>query len=237
MKREKKIKILKLILLCTVILIFTLGTIYLFPVMKSLNTYEGQQAFKERVGDGGVPLMLALFGLQFLQILLIFVPGEPVEVLCGMFYGGAGGAIFVTISAAIISTTIFLLVRKFGRKFVYDFCDKEKIKKLENNKLFSNPKKLINVLIILYIIPGTPKDLISYLSGLLPIDPLDFILISTFARFPSVISSTFAGANLATGDLKMSIIVYAVTFLIVGVLMFIFRLFDKDKISDDIMKM
>ena len=101
------------------------------------------------------------------------------------------------LSACIISTTIFLLVRKFGRKFVYDFCDKSKVEKIENSKVFQNPKKIEFIMLILFLIPGTPKDLLVYVAGLLPIKPLKFIIISTFARFPSVITSTLAGENVA----------------------------------------
>ena len=61
-------------------------------------------------------------------------------------------------------------------------------------------------MLILFLIPGTPKDLLVYVAGLLPIKPIKFILISTFARFPSVITSTLAGDRLAIGDWKMSII-------------------------------
>ena len=51
---------------------------------------------------------------------------------------------------------------------------------------------------------GTPKDLLVYIAALLPIKPFRFILISTFARFPSVISSTFAGDNLIEGNCKIA---------------------------------
>ena len=70
---------------------------------------------------------------------------------------------------------------------------------------------------VLFFIPGTPKDLLVYVSGLLPIKPHMFILISTFARFPSVVTSTLAGSQLAVGDWKMSILIYVAILLIVAV--------------------
>src|SRR5699024_11005198 len=104
------------------------------------------------------------------------------------------------------TTIVFLAVRKFGRRFVYSFCSKEKIDKIENSKLFKNPKKIEFIMLILFLIPGTPKDLIVYIAGLLPLKPIRFILISTFARIPSVISSTFAGSNLVAGNWQFSVI-------------------------------
>ena len=234
MSRKNKVKIFKIILTVLVIVLFIGIIAYLFPVMKNLSTVEGQIAFKQKVENSGFLGLLTLFALQVAQIFLIVVPGEPIEILAGMCYGGIGGTIFIMVSAFIISTTIFLLVRKIGRKFVYDFCDSEKVAKIENSKIFQNPKKIEMIMLILFLIPGTPKDLMVYIAGLLPIKPIKFILISTFARFPSVISSTLAGENFAVGDWKMSIIIYAVVFLIVGIIIFFINKFDKNKTTDEV---
>ena len=233
---SKRAKAFKYVLLVVVIVVIIGLILYLFPVVRNLSTPEGQLEFKNQVASMGVLGYLALFGLQFAQIFLIIIPGEPIEILAGMCYGGIGGLIFITISAFIITTIIFFAVRKFGRRFVYSFCSKERIDKIENSKLFKNPKKIEFIMLILFMIPGTPKDLLVYLAGLLPLKPLRFILISTFARIPSVISSTFAGSNLVAGNWKFSVIIYAVTFLIVGIMIFIINKFDKDKTAEEAMK-
>lgn len=236
MSKNNKVKIFKIIL-TIMVLILIIGIIaYLFPVTKNLSSLEGQVAFKQKVEDSGILGMLSLFGLQVAQIFLIIVPGEPIEILAGMCYGGLWGTVFIMISAFIISTTIFLLVRKFGKQFVYSFCSEERVKKIENSKLFNNPKKIEMIMLILFLIPGTPKDLLVYIAGLLPIKPLRFILISSIARFPSVISSTLAGENLAVGDWKMSIILYAIVFILVAILVFIINKFDKDKTTNEALK-
>ena len=220
-----------------VVILVIIGLIvYLFPVVKNLSTLEGQIEFKNQVSNMGILGYLALFGLQFAQIFLIIIPGEPIEVLAGMCYGGIGGTIFITVSVFIITTIIFFTVRKLGRRFVYSFCSKEKIEKIENSKLFKNEKKIEWIMLILFLIPGTPKDLLVYIGGLLQLKPLKFILISTFARLPSVVSSTFAGSSIAGGNWKFSIIIYAVTFILVGLFIFIANKFDKDKTAEEAMK-
>ena len=236
MSRKTKIKIFRIILAIIAAAIIIGVLIYLIPVMKNLSTVEGQEAFKNKVNDSGFVGLLMLFGLQVAQIFLFILPGEPIEILAGMCYGGWGGLLFITISVAIITTVIFFLVRKLGRKFVYDFCDEKKVKKIENSKIFKNPKKVEWILIILFMIPGTPKDLLVYISGLLPIKPLHLILISTFARLPSVVSSTFAGNILMKGDWKLSLVIYAITFLLVGIVVFIINKFDKSKATEEALK-
>ena len=233
---SRKTKRFKLFLMIVVIALLVGLIIYLFPVIKNLSTPEGQLEFKNHVGDMGMIGVLALFGLQFAQIFLMIMPGEPIEILAGMCYGGVWGTVFIIVSAFIISSIIFFAVRKFGRRFVYSFCSKDRIDKIENSKLFKNPKKIEWIMLILFLIPGTPKDLLVYIAGLLPIKPIRFILISTFARLPSVISSTIAGGSLIAGNWKFSIMIYAVTFLIVGIIIFIINKFDKDKIAEEAMK-
>lgn len=225
----KKKKIVNFIVLAMVIAIFVLAIIYLAPIMKDISTKEGQIAFKEKIESLGILGFLMLFGLELAQIFFVVIPGEPLEVLAGMCYGIIGGTIFITASVFIITVLIFFTVKKFGRKFVEESFGKEKIEKIENSKILKNPKKIEIIMTILFFIPGTPKDLLVYIGGLLPIKPLRFILISTFARFPSVISSTIAGAGLVTGNIKVSIISYAVTFAITAIILILVNVFDKSK--------
>lgn len=236
MSRKNKVKIFKIILMILVIAIFIGVIIYMFPVMKDLSTREGQIAFRDRVESSGFLGMLSLFGLQIANIFLIVVPGEPIEIIAGMCYGAFWGTIFIMASACIITTVIFFLVRKLGRKFVYDFCNKEKVQKIENSKLFRNPKKIEMIMLILFLIPGTPKDLLVYLGGLLPIKASRFILISTFARIPSIISSTIAGDQLVIGQWQLGLILYAAIIVLVIIIIFIYNKFDKDKTTDEILK-
>ena len=227
---KQKTKIFKIVLLIAVIAIMVAVTIYLIPTFKELSSEAGQQAFKQKVNDSGFVGFLMLFGLQFAQIFLFIIPGEPIEILAGLCYGGLWGTVFIMLSAAIISAFIYLLVHKLGREFIYEFVKPEKI---EKSKLFQNPQTIRYILFILFFIPGTPKDLLTYIAALLPIKPTEFILISTLARFPSVISSTLAGASLLKGNWKLSLIIYGVTFAIVAVVVLIMRKLDKNKITDE----
>lgn len=232
MKKNRKVKTFKLIIAILVIALISAIIIYLFPIIKKISTSDGQAEFKRAIDNSGIWGVLALFGLQLAQIFLIIIPGEPIEILAGMCYGGFWGTVFVMISACIISSSIFLLVRKFGKKFVYNFCNKEKVKKIENNKLFQNPRKIETIIFILFFLPGTPKDLLVYVSGLLPIKPIRFILISTFARLPSIITSTVAGENILEGNWKIGILFYLGIILLVLIAVFIANKFDKDKIAE-----
>lgn len=225
----KKKKAIKIIVILSVIIIFALAVAYLLPVMKNISTKEGQIVFKEKIDNLGVAGILIIFLLEIAQIFFVIIPGEPLEVLAGMCYGSIGGTIFITISVLITTTIIFWLVRKYGKKLIYESFSKEKIDKIENSKIFKNPQKVELIMILLFLIPGTPKDLLVYIGGLLSIKPLRFILISTFARFPSVISSTIAGASIVEGNIAVGATVYGVTFFITAMILILINIFDKNK--------
>lgn len=231
-----KTKIFKTTLTIIVLILIISVLVYLFPIIRDISTKEGQIKFKETMGNSGIVGFFALFGLQFAQIFLVIIPGEPIEILAGMCYGSFLGTIFIMISAMVISTFVFFLVRKYGKKFVYNFCNKEKVDKIENSKLFEDPKKIDFIIFLLFLIPGTPKDLLVYIAGLLPIKPARFIIISTIARFPSVISSTLAGSNIIMGNWKLSIILYVGIIAIVGIILLLINKFDKNKSTEKILK-
>ena len=236
MKKQNKAKIIKLIALIIILAVLVIATIYMMPIMKQINTSEGQTQFKEKITNSGITGILILFGLELAQVVLAILPGEPVELLAGICFGPIWGTIFLMISVFIVTLIIYFFVKKYGRDFIYEFFPKEKVNKLENSKLFKDPQKIETVMALLFLIPGTPKDLLVYIGGLLPIKTSRFLAISILLRFPSIISSTIAGNNLLEGKWKISILAYVITFIITFVVIYVVNKFDKNKITEDVIK-
>ena len=232
MEDKKRISFIKIILLIFVVIACSGLIAYLLPVMKNLSTHEGQIAFKQKIDDSGILGFVILLGLQFAQIFLVIVPGEPLEILAGMCYGAIGGTVFILFSVALSTAIVFGLVRKYGKKFIYQSFDQKKIDKIEKSKIFQNPKKIEFILAMCFAITGAPKDILVYIGGLLPIKPIRFILISTFCRLPSIVSSTIVGEYFSEGNWKVSMIVYGITFALTILTFGIIRIFDKEKLTE-----
>ena len=232
MKDKRRIGLAKIIIFIFVVIAVIGLIVYLFPVMRNLSTHEGQVAFKEKIDNSGVWGFLILLGLQFAQIFLVIIPGEPLEILAGMCYGAVAGTIFALFSVAISTSVIFGLVRKFGKKFVYQSFEQKKVDRIEKSRIFQNPKKIEFIFAICFAITGAPKDILVYIGGLLPIKPIRFIMISTFCRLPSIVSSTIVGEYFSEGNWKVSLIVYGITFVITILTFAIIRIFDKEKLAE-----
>ncbi len=227
--KKDKIKILKIIILILFIVLLVFLTLKLGPIFKNISTETGRFELRQKIESLGFEGVLTIIGLIFVQIFLPILPGEPVELLSGMCFGPLGGLIVCYLGVFLSTFCIFFAVRKFGKEFIYSFISKEKIDKIENSEIWDNSKKIDIILFMAFFIPGTPKDIFVYIGGLLPINSIKFLFISTFARFPSIISSTIAGSNIVYGNWRAIVLAYVITFGISGVILFLYNK-NKDRI-------
>lgn len=202
-KRRKWASIVSLVLFAAVI---TLLTVFFTRVLAPyLGSAEELHNFLEEFGWKGY---FILFGLQCLQIIVAFIPGEIIELGAGYAYGAIQGALICMVGVAVSSSVIFLLTKKIGTPMVETFISREKIDQL---KFINSETKLKRTIFLLFFIPGTPKDVLTYFVGLTKIRLSEFLSISLIARIPSVISSTICGQYLGKEDYRTAIIVYAIT--------------------------
>ncbi len=146
--------------------------------------------------------------LQVLQVFVALLPGELIELALGYSFGLIGGTVLCLIGITIATVPVFLLTKKLGMRFVTVFFEREQI---ENLSFIKNEKKLKRLVFLLFFIPGTPKDLLTYFVGLTPLKLSEFLVLTLIARIPSIVTSTAAADFLADGDYIASAITFAVT--------------------------
>ena len=177
------------------------------PVLGMLGKPDASELIREYIDGFGAAGGLVFLAIQILQIVVAFIPGEPIEVLAGMMYGTVPGLLMCMLGCFVGSILVFFLVKWLGRDFVYNFFSEEKVHKL---KFLNDKNSFEKLTFILFFIPGTPKDILTYVAGLTPIRPLRFFIISSIARIPSIVTSTLAGSLLIKGQAGNSIIAFAV---------------------------
>ncbi|MBQ9557594.1 MAG: TVP38/TMEM64 family protein [Clostridia bacterium] len=175
------------------------------PMLRFVKEPEQFRAWVEAHGFVG---KLAFIGMQVLQVVVAVIPGESLELGAGYAFGVFEGLLLCLIGVFIGGALIFAFTRFFGMKAVEAFFPKEKI---ESVKFLRNEKRLEFFAFILFFIPGTPKDLLSYVGGLTPIKWYKWLLITTFARIPSIITSLIIGNAVVDRDYPLAIIVGAAT--------------------------
>jgi len=175
------------------------------PMIKSASEPE---EFRVWVDSNGLWGRLAYMGMMILQIIAAFLPGEPFEMVAGYAFGTVEGTILCLLASAIGSILVLLFARKFGLRFVGLFFKKEQIDKVKFLK--SSPKRIF-LFSVIFILPGTPKDLLCYFAGITDIKLWKLILICSLGRIPAIVTSTLGGDALGTKSYILAIIVFAST--------------------------
>ena len=207
----------------TAFLIFILFSLFLFimvgvPMVKHAKDPE---AFRTWIDSMGIWGRISFIGMNILQVLVAVIPGGPLEVAGGYAFGHFEAMILCTIGMGIGSALVFLLVRYFGYKLVEAFFPVEKINEL---KFLKSTKSRDILILLLFLIPGTPKDLVAYFCGLTEIKFSTFILIATFARIPGIWGSTAGGSAMGDKSYVAALIIMAIVFActFIGVLIYSF---------------
>lgn len=186
-------------------------TLILWPYIERLGTAEGRTQFKAWVDGLGFGGWLVTLGIQLLQIFVALIPGEPVELMLGYVWGPWLGTFTCLLGIFIGTATIYFLVRKLGMRFVKKVVGTDDLTKY---KFLSNKNRVELTVFILFFIPGTPKDALTYIAPIAPIHPVKYLLIATFARIPSIITSTILGDSVAEGNYVLAVIVFVITAII-----------------------
>lgn len=201
-KKHRKLLLLVFLFLCAMgFLCFLLYQ----PFMDVLANIHGiKRVVHSHTVSGRVIMIL----LMVLQVIFVFIPGEVIEIMAGVLYGPWEGLILCLLGVCIGSYIIYVLIKKFGVSFVEHFVGKEELDELH---FLQNHTYIPFLLFVIYLIPGTPKDIITYAIPFTSLRFSHFLCITTFARIPSILTSTICGNALGLKQYGLSIGVFIVT--------------------------
>lgn len=211
MQKFDKKKIIQIVSLVIFIVVMLAATIFAIPLIKMLITDEGRGQLASTVKSYGALAPVIFVGLQIVQVVIALIPGEPFEIVAGILFGSIGGFILCLIGVMIGTVIVFYLVKLIGQPIVSAFVDN---KKINNLKILNNEKNLETLIFILFLIPGTPKDAITYVVPLTKIKPMKYFILATLARIPAILSSTIVGSTIESGNWVLSVVIFIITGII-----------------------
>lgn len=204
--------------------------IFLFLLLSALVFYfagkpliqfvQEPDRFRAWVDQQGPLAPIAFVGMLILQIVVAVIPGEPLEIAAGYAFGAWNGTLLCLLGAFVGRTVVFLLVRRFGTMAVEVFFPLEKLQEL---KILQNKRRLTFWVFFLFFLPGTPKDVLCYITGLTDLPLKSWLLISAIAPIPSIVTSTIGGDALGMGNYAFAVLVFLLTGVISGLGLLIYR--------------
>lgn len=221
----KKQKLLAI--LGVVFFMLAIGIVFLVFKTKIIVFFSEPEILREWVEGKGFIAQIIFMLAVIIQVILAVIPGEPFEVAAGYAFGAVEGTVLCLLSTTIGGIIVFLLVRAYGIKLVKLFFSEERIEAIKFLKITKNKTILY---FMIFMIPGTPKDLLCYFAGLTDMKLSIWIFISTIGRIPSIIGSTIGGNLLGTANYQYAILVFLITIAICvpGIIIF-YKIKDKRK--------
>lgn len=190
------------------------GAVGYFIGVPMIRLVKDPAQFQALVDSHGVWGRVIFVGMVVLQVVVAFIPGEPIELAAGYAFGFLEGTLLTLGGMVIGSWIVFVLVKRFGVKLVEVFFAPEKIKGFS---FLKDPKKSETLAFILMLLPGTPKDFLSYFAGLTPLTTGKWLLIVTIGRIPSLVTSTATGAAAGKGNYILTAVMVGIMVVLTGV--------------------
>jgi uncharacterized membrane protein YdjX (TVP38/TMEM64 family) len=158
-----------------------------------VRLYKDKNFLKETVRAWGWLAPFVFITIQALQVIISPIPGEITGPVGGALFGTAWGLLYSTIGLTIGTLTCFLIGRKWGEPLVRPWLSEHNWNRMN----FILEAEGAILCLILYLIPGFPKDVIAYLFGISPMPFRVFAVVSTLGRLPGTWISSYFGANVA----------------------------------------
>ncbi len=188
-----------------------------------MKVFDNRDALRSYVESWETHAPLAFIMIQILQVLLAPIPGEFTGAVGGFIFGVWPNVIYSTIGLTIGSMLAFMASKIIGMPLVKYFVSEKHLRKFH----FLTERRGALMAMVLFAIPGVPKDILSYILGLSPMGVLTFFWVSSLGRIPGTIMLSLSGSAIYDGDWK-SILVLS----LICVIIFIFLFFQRDRIEE-----
>lgn len=212
---------LKIVVNIILIVIFIVLLIYISLKYSPfiMEMIRNPNMLRTRLATYGNKSIFVFLAIQVMQVVIPAIPGEIVQFAGGYIYGTIFGALYSSIGILFGSIISFYISRILGYTLVKLIISENNMKKLE---YLTHTSKSEVATFILFLIPGMPKDIMTYLAGLTPINPSSFFILSTTARLPGILISSFIGANLEQKQYN-EVIAVAMIALVLTILGIVFK--------------
>ena len=170
-----------------------------------VRLYRDKHFLKDTVASWGWLAPLVFIVIQALQVIISPFPGEVTGPVGGALFGTTWGLIYSTIGLTIGTMICFGIGRMWGEPLVRPWLSEHHWNRMN----FIIEAEGAILCLILYLIPGFPKDIISYLFGISPMPFWVFAIVSTLGRLPGTWIGSYFGAHVAEQQYLYAIIFIA----------------------------
>ena len=172
-----------------------------------LRLYTDHGFLHEQLRALGWLAPVAFILIQAAQVVISPIPGEATGFLGGYLFGLTLGLVYSMIGLALGTMAAFGVGRWLGAPLVARYVPPRVIERFG----FLLEAEGAVLAFVIYLIPGFPKDIVSYLFGMSPMPAWIFLVVSTLGRMPGTWVLSAQGARTATGQYVQLALLIALT--------------------------
>lgn len=178
-----------------------------FVILKELfRAGTTKEEVREALDGLGIRAYLAVGVLSMLQVVLAFVPAEPIQVMSGISFGLWKGSLVCLSGLFVGNTLVYVLYKIYGARLGEYF---EKNAEFDFETASRSPK-IAMIVILLYVLPAIPYGLICFFTASLNIKYPKYIILTTIGAIPSIFLDVGVGHLALAASWAFAIVVFAV---------------------------
>ena len=232
MKKETKIKILKISIIVIIFTLITLSIYLPLHLSGTLEKIDSIEELKQLILDGGMYSFFVFFLIQFLQVILLPIPALITTIAGTLVFGP-----WITFTISLLAITLgsllnFYIGRKFGKHIIIWIIGKED--SIKWGKKLSKGKY---VFFLMMLFPLFPDDILCLVVGATTSISYKFFIITNLITRPISLASTcFLGSGQLIPFSSWGIPIWIIIFIL-GALLFYFSIKYQSKIEKYIDKL
>lgn len=186
---KKIVPIVKLLVLLAIVIAIPVNIVlYHHDIIDRFESFQDVIAFLEQYHWQSILIYIVI---QAVQIVISMIPGQAFQFAAGYLYTFFPGLLFSLIGAALGTSVSFCLAKVLGKDAIHLFLGEEKTAYYVERL---NSKRAYAIVFLIYLIPGIPKDIVSYAAGVSEMRWRPFFTFSMLGRIPGMAGSLLIGS-------------------------------------------
>lgn len=207
------------VLAVILLIIGVFGCIFFDDIVKIITKISAadlkQDEIKEFMQSFGLRGAFAIGSLSALQVVLTFLPAEPVQVIAGMGYGFLLGSAICLAGIFVGNTIIYFLSRTVGDRLTQYFT-----KNIHITSESKSRKAIDTAVFILYFLPAIPYGMICFFAASSGMKYNRYIVLTVLCSIPSICIGTSLGVLALGANIIISVLVFI---LLIVLLIIVYR--------------
>ena len=208
----------RLTFLTLILMTAALAVLYVMQITGLWDKIDSVEDLRNYVGGFGGYAVFIFIAIQFLQVVVLPIPGFITVSVGVLLFGAFRGSVYSVIGIVSASIVAFFIGRVFGYKVAGWLVGKENLDK--GLELVKGKDKVI--LTFMFLFPFFPDDVLCFVAGLSSMSVPYYIVMITITRIINIVVSAYSvNGSIIPYNTWWGILLWIAVFILVAALCYV----------------